>query len=194
MKFKIYQFKKVTSTNDAAINLIKMKKKENGCVCADMQTKGRGTQGKKWVSQKGNLFGTVFFQLKNNYPPFNEFSIINPVIISDAVKHFCKQKKISLKWPNDIFINGKKVCGILQELITLNDKNFLLIGIGINIISNPKIKNKYEATNILLETRKKITIKKTMKLIISFYENFFSNLSTYNYNNFKEKAESMALN
>ena len=69
-----------------------------------------------------------------------------------------------------------------------------MIGIGINIISNPKIKNKYEATNILLETKKKVTIKKTMKLVISFYENFFLNLNSYNYDNFKEKAESMALN
>ena len=194
MKLEIIKYNVVTSTNDVAMNLINNKTKESGCIYSELQTRGRGTKGKEWISTLGNLFVSIFFPLKNNYPPFNEFSIINPVIISDAVKHFCKQKKISLKWPNDIFINGKKVCGILQELITLNDKKFLLIGIGINIISNPKIKNKYEATNILLETRKKITIKKTMKLIISFYENFFSNLSTYNYNIFKEKAESMAIN
>ena len=47
MKFKIFKFKNVTSTNDVAINLIKRKKKESGYVCANMQTKGRGTYGKK---------------------------------------------------------------------------------------------------------------------------------------------------
>ena len=194
MKFKIFKFKEVTSTNDVAINLIKNEKKKIGCIYAETQIKGRGSYGKKWISNKGNLFSTIFFQLKDNYPPFNEFSVINPIIISEVIENYCNKKKIKFKFPNDVFVNGKKVCGLLQELITLNDKKFLLIGIGINIISNPKIKNKYEATNILLETRKKITIKKTMKLIISFYENFFSNLSTYNYNIFKEKAESMAIN
>ena len=83
MKFEIFKFKNVTSTNDMAINLIKEKKKENGCVYANTQTKGRGTHGRKWISDEGNLFGSIFFPLKNNYPPFNEFSIINPVIISE---------------------------------------------------------------------------------------------------------------
>ena len=61
MKFKIYKFDRVTSTNDMAINLIKEEKKESGCVCADSQTKGRGTHGRKWISDKGNLFISIFF-------------------------------------------------------------------------------------------------------------------------------------
>ena len=147
--------------------LIKRKKKESGCVYADMQTKGRGTHGKEWVSVKGNLFGSIFFPLKNNYPPFNEFSIINPIIISDVIKHFCEKKNISFKFPNDVFVNGKKICGILQELITLNSSKFLIIGIGINIISNPCINNKYQATNILLETQKKPALNEIINLIVS---------------------------
>ena len=71
MEFEILKFESVTSTNDVAINLIKEKKKETGCVYANEQTKGRGTRGKKWVSKKGNLFGSIFFPLEKNYPPFN---------------------------------------------------------------------------------------------------------------------------
>ena len=121
MKFKIFKYQQVTSTNDIAIKLIKKKKVISGYVYAKTQTKGRGTRGKGWISIKGNLFGSIFFPLKNNYPPFNEFSIINPLLISDVIKHFCGDKKISLKFPNDVFLNGKKVCGILQELITINN-------------------------------------------------------------------------
>ena len=154
MQFEILKFESVTSTNDVAINLINKRKKETGCIYAVTQTKGRGTQGKKWVSQMGNLFGSIFFPLKNNYPSFSEFSMINPVIISEVIKEFCKKKKISFKWPNDIFVEGRKICGILQELITSNDKKFLIIGIGINIVSNPNINSNYEATNIFLETKK----------------------------------------
>ena len=68
MKFEIFKFKSVTSTNDVAIELIK-KENETGCVYAGTQTRGRGTKGRKWISEKGNLFG--YFQ----QPP--QFSFIN---------------------------------------------------------------------------------------------------------------------
>ena len=193
MKFKIFKFKSVTSTNDTAMSLIK-EKKEIGCVYADNQTKGRGTYGKKWISNKGNLFGTVFFPLESKYPSFSEFSIINPVIISSVVRRFCRKKKVSLKWPNDVFVDGKKICGILQELITFNSKTFLVIGIGLNVESNPNIYSKYKTTNIFLETRKKPSIKEIINLIVCSYENFFLDLESYNYKSFKKKAESLALN
>ena len=192
MKFEIFKFDRATSTNDVAISLIKNKQKKVGCVYVDIQTKGRGTHGREWVSQKGNLFASIFFSLEKNYPPFNEFSIINPIIISDVIKHFCN-KNIKLKFPNDIFVNGKKICGILQEVITSKDKNFLIIGIGINIVSNPNINKDYKATNLLLETKKKRDIKDLITYIIFSYEKFFIDLNLYNYENFKKKAESMAL-
>ena len=194
MKFTIFKFTNVTSTNDVAINLIKDKKEEQGCVYAEKQTNGRGTQGKKWISDRGNLFGSIFFPLKKDYPPFNEFSIINPIILSEVIEFFCKKKNISFKWPNDVFVNDKKICGILQELISLNGKQFLIIGIGINIISNPVINNKYEATSIFLETKKKPSVKEIIELIIASYEKFFFDLKSYNYINFKKKADSMSLN
>ena len=194
MKFKIYKFGRVTSTNDMAINLIKEEKKESGCVCADSQTKGRGTHGRKWISDKGNLFISIFFPLRDSYPSFNEFTIINPIIISGVISHFCKKENVNLKFPNDILVNRKKICGILQELITSNSEKFLIIGIGVNIVSNPKIKNNYQATNILLQTEKKPKIKEIIDLIISSYEKFFIELNSYDYVNFKKKADVMALN
>ena len=194
MKFKIFKFKSVTSTNDVALNLIQEEKKEIGCVYADTQTKGRGTHGRKWISEEGNLFGTLFFPLRNNYPAFNEFSIINPVIISSVIRNYCEKENISFKWPNDVLLNGKKICGILQELIISNSKKFLIIGIGVNIVSNPNVNNIYQATNILLETQKKPKINEIIDLIISSYEKFFIDLNSYNYKHFKKKADLMALN
>ena len=194
MKFEIFKFKSVTSTNDVAIKLIKEKQKETGYVYADIQTKGKGTHGKKWISDKGNLFSSIFFPLKDKYPPFNEFSIINPIIISEAIKHFCCEKNVNLKFPNDIFVNKKKICGVLQETIISTNRKFLIIGIGINLISNPNIKNRYKTTNILLESKKKPKIKEVINFIILSYENFFINLNLYNYERFKKKARSIALN
>ena len=194
MKFEIFKFKKVTSTNDVAIDLIKKRKKRTGCVYADKQTKGRGTHGNKWISYKGNLFGSIFFPLKKNFPPFNEFSIINPVLLAEVIENFCNKKEISFKWPNDVYVNGKKICGILQELITSDNKNFLIIGIGINVVSSPNINNKYQTTNISLQTKKIPKIKEIVDLIISSYEKFFLNLNSYDYANFRKKADLMVLN
>ena len=194
MKFRIFKFESATSTNDVAINLIKEKHKEIGCIYAKKQTEGRGTYGKNWVSDEGNLFGTIFFPLKGGYPPFNEFSIINPIIISSVIENFCKKENITFKWPNDVFVNQKKICGILQELITVNSRKFLIIGIGLNIISNPKINTKYQTTNILIENKKKPSIKEMIRLITSSYEEFFFNLNSYNYKDFKKRADLMALN
>ena len=119
--------------------------------------------------------------------------MINPIIISEVIRKFCKEKKISYKWPNDIFVNGKKICGILQEVITSNSMKFLIIGIGINIISNPVIKTNYKATNIFLETKKKPTTREIINLLITSYENFFYELDAYNFINFKAKAELMSV-
>ena len=194
MRFEIFKYESVTSTNDTAISLIKKKNKEVGFVYADKQTKGRGTYGKKWISNKGNLFGSIFFPLKENYPPLNEFYVINPIIISNAIEKFCKKKKINFKFPNDVFLNGKKICGILQEHIVLNNKKFLIIGIGINVVSNPSLNQKYKATNIFSECKKRPKIKEIIDIIISSYEDFFINLKSYSYLNYKKKADLMSAN
>ena len=194
MKFEIFKFERVTSTNDVAINLINEQNKLAGCIYSDLQTKGRGTYGKKWISEKGNFFLTLFFPIEKKYPTFQEFSIINPIIILNIVKNYCNEKKLRLKFPNDILYDGKKICGLLQELITKNDKKFLVIGIGLNVDSNPNINNAYKATNIYLETNTKPTIKKIVDLIISSYENFLVNLDSYNYENFKKAAEELSVN
>ena len=191
MRFKIYNYKVIKSTNDIAMKLIK-KNKNSGCVLAKNQTKGRGTRGKKWISKEGNLFTSIFFHLKKKYPPFNEFSIVNSLIVSKVIKNYCKKSSVSLKFPNDILVNKKKICGILQEIITLRKKKFLIIGIGLNILSNPKFNDKYKATNIFNESKKKPTNIEVVKKIVISYENFFKDLKNYSFKEFKKSSNSIA--
>ena len=88
MKIKIIKYKTVTSTNDVAINLIKNKNKEMGFVYADKQTNGKGTYGKKWVSQKGNLFGSYGYSLSNIFQlellNIGTFDNTNPTLNKNA--------------------------------------------------------------------------------------------------------------
>ena len=86
MNFNIYNYNKIPSTNDEAIKLIKKKNMKQGLVFSKIQTNGRGTRGKKWISKSGNFFGSIFFQLKKNTPKFYEFSVIAPVLITKKIK------------------------------------------------------------------------------------------------------------
>ena len=118
--------------------------------------------------------------------------IVNSLIVSNVIKNYCKKSSISLKFPNDILVNKKKICGILQEIITLRKKKFLIIGIGLNILSNPKFNDKYKATNIFKESKKKPTNIEVVKKIVSSYENFFKDLKNYSFKEFKKSSNSIA--
>ena len=84
-------------------------------------------------------------------------------------------KNIKIKWPNDLLFNKKKICGILQEIKFNQKHKFIIIGIGINLIKNPIIKN-YPTTNILKETGFKV---KRLNLIKKIEKNYIKNLKLF---------------
>ena len=140
MKLNLIKFKKVKSTNDEAIKIIRSRKNKQGIIVSNLQTKGKGTMGKKWVSLKGNIFASVFFELKKNMPNFKEFSVLNPLILKKLLSRYTNLN-IKIKKPNDLLINNNKVCGILQETLKIEKKLFLVIGVGVNTIISPKSEN-----------------------------------------------------
>ena len=172
MIFKKFFYKKVNSTNDLAIKKIK-NGITKGIVIADYQKKGRGQHGKKWLSFKGNLFITIFFKIKKNIN-IKKITILNCKIIKKILLKYIK-KTISIKAPNDLLINNKKICGILQEIKFKNESKFLIIGIGINLVKSPKIKN-YPTTNILKETGIKV---KKYDLIKNIEKSYIKNLKLF---------------
>ena len=172
MSFKKFFYKKVNSTNDLAIKKIKAGIIK-GIIIADYQKKGRGQQGKKWLSFKGNIFMTVFFKIKKNIN-IKRITILNCKIIKKALFQYIK-KTIIIKPPNDLLIEKKKICGILQEIKFNQKHKFIIIGIGINLIKNPIIKN-YPTTNILKETGIKV---KRLNLIKKIEKNYIKNLNLF---------------
>tara|TARA_Y100001970_G_scaffold291304_1_gene427928 strand:+ start:3885 stop:4406 length:522 start_codon:yes stop_codon:yes gene_type:complete len=166
MKFKKFFYKKINSTNDIAIKKIE-KKIKAGIIISEEQKKGRGRHGNKWISLKGNLFTTIFFKI-NNKIPLNIISKINCRILKKVLT-LEVGNKVDIKEPNDLYINKKKICGILQEIKFINEDKYIIIGIGINLVKNPIIKN-YPVSNILYETGKKISIPKLLKLIEKNYK------------------------
>ena len=180
MKLDLIKLKKVKSTNDEAIKIIKSKKNKQGIIITNLQTKGKGTMGKKWVSLKGNIFASVFFELKKNMPNYKEFSLINPLIIARILTKYTSFQ-VKIKWPNDLLIKSRKVCGILQELIKIDNKSFLIIGIGINTLKSPN-NVKLKAISLMECSHKKINNREILSNLKKNYE-----LSNWRYWKYKYK-------
>ena len=171
MKFKKYLFKSVKSTNDIAIKKIK-EGIPLGLIIAKKQTKGRGRYGNKWIYLKNNLFMSVFFNLSNNINLRKLTSISCKIVKKSLLKLL--NKKITIKKPNDLLINKKKVCGILQETVFFKNKKFAIIGIGINIDRSPAIGN-YPTTYLNFFSKKKITSFKIYNEIKKNFESYLNN-------------------
>ena len=172
MKLKQFNFKKVKSTNQTTIRLIKSSKNEFGLIVSEAQSKGKGQYGRKWISYKGNIFLSFFYKLeKINLSP-SSLTKINCFLVKNVISKYYK-KKITFKLPNDLLINKKKICGILQEKIEKSKKQYLIVGIGFNLIKSPNIPN-YPTTNLLKITNQKINKKKFVKELKITFEKFLS--------------------
>ena len=166
MKLKIFRFKKVNSTNNTAVRIIKKTNLDYGMIISEMQNNARGQYGKKWISYKGNLFISFFYKLDYLNVSLKEITTINCLLVKKLLSFYYK-KKIILKKPNDLLINRKKICGILQETLIKLNKKYLIVGIGVNLIKSPYIKN-YPTTNlseILKKNLKKKEIENKLKKI-----------------------------
>jgi BirA family biotin operon repressor/biotin-[acetyl-CoA-carboxylase] ligase len=168
MKFKIFKFKKVKSTNNSAIRIIKNSNIDYGMIIANEQKNGRGQYGKKWISYNGNLFVSFFYRLDYLTVSLKQITKINCLLVKKLLFIYYK-KKIIFKKPNDLLINKKKICGILQEKISKLKRKYLIVGIGINLIKNPNLKN-YPTTNLNVLINKKISKNKIEKQIKKIFE------------------------
>ena len=168
MEFKIFKFKKVKSTNNTAIRIIKNSNIEYGMITSNIQKNGRGQYGKRWISYNGNLFVSFFYKLENLSISLKQITKMNCLLVKKLLSIYYK-KKITFKNPNDLLIDKKKICGILQEKITKLNKKYLIVGIGINLIKNPNFKS-YPTTNLHELLNKKISKKKIEKELKKIFE------------------------
>jgi len=170
MIIKNFNYKCVNSTNDIAINLIKKKNIREGLVLAEKQKKGRGQRGNKWISYKGNLFVSIFFGLDKINLTLKQLTKLNANLVIRLIYQYYK-KQIKLKSPNVIFVNKKKICGILQETIKKKNIQYLIVGIGLNLVRSPQI-NKYPTTSLYDLTNSKVAVNKISKELKDLYKNF----------------------
>ena len=181
MKLKKFNYKIINSTNDRAFQIIKNTNNKSGIVIAEKQKIGRGKYGKKWISFKGNLFVSIFFQVNMVQISLKNLTKINCLLVKKLLSNFYKDK-ITIKKPNDLLINNMKISGILQETLSKSGETFLIVGIGINLIKNPPIKD-YLTTNLFNLTGIKITPNNAALKLKKIYETFIPMFPKFNIKN-----------
>jgi BirA family biotin operon repressor/biotin-[acetyl-CoA-carboxylase] ligase len=134
--WKIYTYQTVQSTMDHAAQMLGGE--EQFAILAHNQTKGRGRQGRQWVSLEGNLYTTLAFKPPQPCHTWGQISFVAALAVGEVIQHYLSKsqnsQKVRYKWPNDLLIAGYKVSGILLEII---DSSWLLVGVGVNLQNSP---------------------------------------------------------
>lgn len=124
---KIIHLPEVDSTNEYA-KLIALDEREGTVVVADRQTAGKGRKGRTWASPEGGLWMSVILKPKAEPKHLPTLVFIGALAVVDTLWKFGIEAGI--KWPNDVWVNGRKICGVLTEG---RIREFVILGIGLNV-------------------------------------------------------------
>jgi len=131
IKVPVFVYSEVASTMDVARDLAEAGK--TGVVVAERQTRGRGRRGRNWLSPEGGLYFTLIVRPEIPSPKVPLLSLASGVAVARAIKKEYGLE-VTLKWPNDVLYEGRKVAGILLEMAPgKNVPRYVLIGIGVNV-------------------------------------------------------------
>src|SRR5690606_28697098 len=157
---EIHYYPSNPSTNTAALEMSKKGAKSWTVLWTTNQTQGRGYAGNNWLSKKGeNLALSILIINDLNY---NELVYFNQWV-SNTVCEFLQgfSKEVYVKWPNDIIIGNKKVCGILIETHKSNNQLHIITGIGLNI-NQKEFENLNKAGSLATENQENYDIEEIL--------------------------------
>jgi len=172
---RLHYFEVIGSTMDIARDLAEKHAPEGTAVIAGKQNVGRGRLGRSWLSPVGGLATSIVLR-----PPVKKIRLI-PAITSLAVIHALHNMglKADIKWPNDVLIGGKKVCGILIENgFSEADLRYMVIGIGINVNFDTYAFQEITdiATSLSMETGKDVPVEEVALQLYTELEKLYAKI------------------
>jgi BirA family biotin operon repressor/biotin-[acetyl-CoA-carboxylase] ligase len=167
---EFHYFAEIGSTNTYARRLAEQGARDGELVIADSQTEGRGRLGRHWVSPPNvNLY--LSFVLRPKLPPARapQITLMAAVALAETLKFFLPVPP-SIKWPNDIIVDGKKLAGILTEVTCGTDSvEFVILGIGVNVnypVALMPEEIRECATSVLIECQNKVSREDLLQRLI----------------------------
>lgn len=173
----VLYYDEVTSTNDLAKEFAQKKITEGSCIVADTQKKGRGRLNRNWYDQKGKAIAmSIVLYPKTDLKDLTKITQVAAAGVYETLKQYGVLAKI--KWPNDILIKGKKLCGILVEsALKAKEVEYVVIGIGLNLnLDMEVVPEDLKLTSLNVETGREVDKDE-------FILNLLNNLTIY-YNQF----------
>ncbi len=164
------------STNTYCKKISESEFTKDTVVIADTQSQGKGTKGRSWISPKGKgLWFSILLKPSIKLNDINFLTILTSTALYNTFLYLGINTKI--KWPNDIYLNSKKLCGILTESkISKNKVEYVIIGIGINVnleLSDFSDELKNIATSLLISTVKYFEREDILSIFLeNFYEQY----------------------
>jgi len=132
-------YAELDSTNEEARRLAEGGEQGPLWITAARQTAGRGRRGRPWDTGAGNLAATLLLRPEAAQSAVGQLSFAAALAVADMAAHFAPAASISVKWPNDVLAEGKKLAGILLEGGTAKSgQRWLAIGIGVNLAHHPE--------------------------------------------------------
>jgi len=130
----VISYKKVDSTNTIAYSLAENGSRDGLVVLSEEQTKGKGRLGRSWASPpKGGVYMSCMLKPDITPREIPRITLLAAVAVTEAIRDFTGLPAM-IKWPNDVLINDRKVCGILTEMKAEQDGvAFVIVGIGVNV-------------------------------------------------------------
>jgi BirA family biotin operon repressor/biotin-[acetyl-CoA-carboxylase] ligase len=172
---KILHYRRLESTNTAAYRLAQQSATEWTVVVADVQTKGRGREGKKWESLKGGLWFSVILRPNVPSPKLPLLQFLAAIATRQALENETGLS-VKLKWPNDLVLGNEKLGGILIESKTLGDRiSFAILGIGLNV-NQLEAQLPNGAASLRLASRKKHDLRLLLRAILEQMKSSYDDL------------------
>ena len=169
--------REVDSTNKWAKELATYGAGEGTVVIAETQTKGRGRLDREWISPTGGLWFSLI--LRPNLSPTEAVSLtfVAGLAVTEVLREMF-DLRAETKWPNDVLVNGRKICGVLAEMNTTGETvNFVVVGVGVNV--NFDVENvfpeqlKKVATSLEKELGRKVKLEKLFRALLERLENLY---------------------
>jgi len=186
----IHYFSEVSSTNDLAKEIAAIGAKEGTVIVAETQTCGKGRLGRKWASPRGGIWLSTILRPKLSAKDVPKLTLMTSLVVAKTISQLFNLKT-EVKWPNDVLVNAKKVCGILTEANTGGDiTNFVVVGIGINanveLDSLPKHVRE-NATSLKHELKREIDRERFLRVLLEKMEHYYVMLAEGKFNVMLEK-------
>ncbi len=172
LQSNILRFNDLDSTNDYAHQLLKEKKAEEGTVIlADFQRNGKGQRENYWESETGKNLTFSFVLRPNSLPAQKQFYLSMAVSLGILKYLESESLKALIKWPNDIYIDRKKIAGILIENSLNRDKiDYSVIGIGLNVNQVNFLSDAPNPTSVLLEKKQSLNLEEALYYLLQDLE------------------------